>query len=475
MPWPAHGLSHPPAPPLVPWPGVRQGARVAVAGAPFGVLSPLHFSSFLTLGVVSATLSAAAGGGGGRSNGSGCSPAGSSSGGSGCTALALVDAHCLPGMEGGPVFMAGLARADAPSAAAAAAGPAQAPFRWLLGGEEWLLAGMLLPPLKAPVAHVEVSLVAPLAAVLHAAAVAAAAGAAAAPARGLAGCSGGTSSSSGVVASRGAAEASAVACSPPPRAQRPAAGLVPASASAPVPLPDLPRPAAGARLPPVGPAAGAGAAQHMGPAALAEVLAGVVAVEAGGAWASGVVVSGAGHILTNAHLLHPPPAAGVGAPAGGAAAGPGQPAQHLAAGSTGSSSSTTAISTAAYPPVRVLLGTSGSAGGLDSHLRQWWPAEVLHVFSPPLDLAVLQLWLMPGVGASASAGRTRDPGTPHVALHGDVSAPWQPPQQQRQQHYQPAVPRPLRLSTRPPCSGQQVCVAGWLPCAHAAPEGCSHH
>ncbi len=75
---------------------------------------------------------------------------------------------------------------------------------------------------------------------------------------------------------------------------------------------------------------------------LSEVLKAVVAVEAKGGWASGVLVSRDGHILTNAHALPP-------------------------------------ISTNSTSYFRVLLD------------KKWVEAKALYIFSAPIDLAVLKI------------------------------------------------------------------------------------
>ena len=107
------------------------------------------------------------------------------------------------------------------------------------------------------------------------------------------------------------------------------------------------------------------------PAALAAALPSVVAVTAGGSWASGVVVSSAGHILTNAHLLQPPTP--LLSPAD-SRRGPGQLSVHPAAPPPPD----------AHPPVQVLLPAAGgtSTPGAGS---SWQTADVLYVFQGPLD------------------------------------------------------------------------------------------
>lgn len=94
--------------------------------------------------------------------------------------------------------------------------------------------------------------------------------------------------------------------------------------------------------------------------ALQRALGAIVAVSAGGSWASGVVVTPHGHVLTNAHAVAP-------------------------AGSALQRSPVAAHAPTPPPlaPVRVLVGRGAGA--------QWLPARVVHCFCGPLDLAVLQL------------------------------------------------------------------------------------
>lgn len=90
-----------------------------------------------------------------------------------------------------------------------------------------------------------------------------------------------------------------------------------------------------------------------------QALPAVVAVSTGGSWATGIVISPAGHAMTNAHLLRPPggdfhadiPALDASAPAPG-------------------------------PPVRVQVEVGGAG--------RWVPAEVVRIFQG-LDVAVLRL------------------------------------------------------------------------------------
>ncbi len=298
----------------------------------------------------------------------------SDGGGSGQPALLLADLRCSPGMEGGPVF-AGKPNGTAYASTAvgmAADGAAGAAAEQPAAGQPHLL-GMLLPPLKAPAVHVEWAAVAP------AAAAAAAAKAVLGPAASATGGGGG---------SPGSSRSTCQAGSEPPTA-------------------------------------GAAAA-----------LRGVVAVAAGGSWASGVLVSEAGHVLTNAHLLQPTAAAASSSRSGGSEGSwPGRP--QMQAWPTAAAR--------AHPPVQVLLpGAAG--GGEEDGLSgcSWAAADVLYVFQGPLDLAVLKL-------RQAARAQQQQQQQQQQAQ--------QPPQQAQQA--QQAGWRPLRLSRRPPQPGQLVLVAGF--------------
>ena len=240
-------------------------------------------------------------------------------------------------------------------AARASAAAGRAVKRAAVAADQQLpLLGMLLPPLKAPAVHVEWAAVAPVAAVVAAAEAV------------LGRASNGGMDSAGSSSSTTTTTVSAAATEPA--------------------------------------------------AAAAAALQGVVAVAAGGSWASGVLVSEAGHILTNAHLLQP----AVGAPTsarGGSSSRPGwvqlQPSPAAAS---------------SHPVVQVLLpGAAGSSGEGGAGAGRWAPAYVLYVFQGPLDLAVLKLRHAPG----------------------------RPEQQQE------AAWRPLRLSRQRPRPGQAVLVAGY--------------
>ena len=256
--------------------------------------------------------------------------------------------------------------------------------------EQQCLVGMLLPPLKLPAAHVELALAAPAAAVAAAAAEVLRRSACA-----MADCNG----SSGV----GGVAASAAAAHQP----------VPCIAALPAAAPTLPAVAVAA-----------------GPS-------GVVAVATGSSWASGVVVSSAGHVMTNAHLLQPTAAAAV--PPSSSEKGE-APLQLAPASEAAAAAAAAALQV--HAPVRVLLpaavGRSGTGGS-------WSTADVLYIFSGPLDLAVLQLR--------------------QEAHQSERQRQRQQQQQQQQQlllHMQTvAAPQPLRLSRQPPRAGQAVCVLGF--------------
>lgn len=64
-----------------------QGARITAVGSPFGVMSPEHFTNTCVHGVISNYCTARGVHGNDSGNG-----------------LLMADLHCLPGMEGGPVF-----------------------------------------------------------------------------------------------------------------------------------------------------------------------------------------------------------------------------------------------------------------------------------------------------------------------------------------------------------------------------------
>lgn len=313
---------------------LRPGLPITAVGAPFGSLAPGTFSGFQAGGVVAAAVPSL----GISSFSVGSSGAGSGSNGS-PPALLLADLRCSPGMEGCAVFAA--------SHAAAQPGAPLPP-----------LVGMLLPPLKAPAAAVEIALVAPIGAVAEAAASAL-----------------GASSLQAHSSSNGGSSSTL-----PPQAATTAA---------------------------------AAAAEGTGAAAVRAALPAVVAVSAAGSWASGVLISSGGHILTNAHALQP--AVPIHQPD---SSGPGPQLQLRPA---------SAAAADAHPPVRVLLpgeGSPGPPGSSSGGGGSWAAADVLYAFRGPLDLAVLRL--RPPAGQQA-----------------------------------PCQPRPARLSQQPPAPGQRVCVAGF--------------
>lgn len=300
---------------------LRPGQPIAALGAPFGSLAPGTFCGFQAGGVVAAAIP-----GLGSSSRGGCASGGGSRGVS-PPALLLADLRCSPGMEGGPVFET----SPAAGRPAAALPP---------------LLGMLLPPLKAPAAAVELALVVPIGAVAEAAHSALGAS------RLL------VDSSSGGSSNAASGQAAA------------AAGLSAVHASLPA----------------------------------------VVAVSAAGSWASGVIVSSGGHMLTNAHALQPAlPAQQPGLGDGG---GPGAQMELRPASATAGIAHS----------VRVLLPAEAGPSGRNSDGACWATADVLYAFRGPLDLAVLRL---------------------------------------RQPAGQQPAWRPVRLSRQPPAPGQRVCVAGF--------------
>ncbi|KAL4425274.1 hypothetical protein ABPG75_009290 [Micractinium tetrahymenae] len=383
--WPACGAA------------MQAGQPLAAVGAPFGALAPQHFTGFTACGIVSAAVTDCDSGsssgsdsrasGGGSGNDTSCTPAG--------PALLLSDLRCGPGMEGSPVFAAaptvaaaGAAAAPPVVAAAGAAGTtiaeqaqsiAEQAGVWAAAAAKPVvpsraarsaLAGMLLPPLKLPAAQVEFALIAPAPAL--AAAVLA-------------------------VLQR----CSRPAALQPAQLQQPGQQVLQGASSL---------------------AAAAAKAAALGASAqLSTVLQGIVAVLAGGGWASGVIVSPAGHILTNAHLLEP--AMHTALPGSGRQPPSGVQGLLPRAGAAAAGSTAPALP---HPPARVLL-PDGSGARTISSSSSWATADVLYVFSGPLDLAVLQL-------------RPRPAG---------------------EQAQRPTAWRALALSSRPPRPGQRVCVAGF--------------
>ncbi|KAL4854568.1 Glyoxysomal processing protease [Chlorella vulgaris] len=377
---------------------LRPGQRLTAVGAPFGCLAPRHFTGFVAVGVLSACVPGAASSGRHSSTGSSeVAPHANAAAAAAATpaaappaALLLSDLQCSPGMEGGPVFAAAfpqpapstrLCRTEAAVACTQMTRHPQQQAQQQQHGST--LAGMLLPPLKAQTAHVEFSLVAPAAAVRAAfsAVVVSAVG--------------------DEIQSCSSYEPTRALSASTPAGQPAAAGS--SGEAAPMPAP----------------------ATALSPAATAlhDAVQGVVAVAVGGAWASGVLVSSAGHILTNAHLL-PAPAEAPRTPQGPATAD--QLQQQPAA----------AVQQAA--PLRVLLpGGAAAAVAAGGQATQpiWAAADLLYLFRGPLDLAVLQLqpqW--------RSQPHTSSPASP-----ASQGCPW---------------PH-LELSEEAPQPGQAVCVAGF--------------
>lgn len=380
---------------------LRPGQRLTAVGAPFGCLAPRHFTGFVAVGVLSACVPGAASSGRHSSTGS-CEVAPHTNAAVAAAAtpatappaaLLLSDLRCSPGMEGGPVFAAAcpqpapstrLCRTEAAVACTQMTRHPQQQEQQQQHGST--LAGMLLPPLKAQTAHVELSLVAPAAAVRAAfsAVVVSAVG--------------------DEIQSCSSFEPTRALSASTPAGQPAAAGS--SGEAAPMPAP----------------------ATALSPAATAlhDAVQGVVAVAVGGAWASGVLVSSAGHILTNAHLL-PAPAEAPRTPQGPATAD--QLQQQPAA----------AVQQTA--PLRVLLpGGAAAAAAAGGQATQpiWAAADLLYLFRGPLDLAVLQLqpqW--------RSQPHTSSPASP--ASPASQGCPW---------------PH-LELSKEEPQPGQAVCVAGF--------------
>ena len=97
----------------------------------------------------------------------------------------------------------------------------------------------------------------------------------------------------------------------------------------------------------------------------------VVAVQTSGSWASGVILTPAGHVLTNAHLLQPRGLAGHAS------------RQWRAEYGVGSQAATDVPRRQLPSSVLVLVGPPGSG--------RWHLADVLYVFKGSLDLAVVKL------------------------------------------------------------------------------------
>ncbi|GAB4814878.1 hypothetical protein N2152v2_001924 [Parachlorella kessleri] len=328
----------------------RRGAPVRAVGAPFGALGPHHFNNFVSTGIVSNWVP--------RQPEQVPGPAASSPEQQ-CMqpALLALDLRCLPGMEGGPVFD---------------------PIGQVIG--------MLAPPLMSSTAQAQLALAIP------ADALAAAVSAVVRQPRGAA----------SLGSREGVDVPGSAACTADDHGVRavglaaPTCGLAAAAVPAAAP-PGLASHQGGA---PFGVAPGA---CDISLGFLRQALGSIVAVATGASWASGVIVTPQGHVLTNAHLFEPrghlPQAPLAQGPAGTAAAG--TAAAGSAAAAAGSSPPRR------HPPTaRVLVRPPPQLQGqqaLGQGLRRptWHTAQVLHVFRGPLDLAVLQL-RSPGKGGDSS-------------------------------------------------------------------------
>lgn len=200
---------------------------------------------------------------------------------------------------------------------------------------------------------------------------------------------------------------------------------------APQPAPKAPTSAANSSSAIASPAGGSHCSSPWEPKelALAAALEGVVAVAAGTSWASGVVVSPTGHVLTNAHLFVPrgqpsqpclvstaqrgEPAAAAGRRA--AAASAEGSAQQLARSATDAPHQPAPPHLPRHRTARVLVQPRGGQ-------PEWHIADVLHIFQGPLDLAVLQL--RPGARLGVPALLSATSGTPgsQTLAHGGAAA-----------------------------------------------------
>lgn len=244
--------------------GVRQGARIAAYGCPFGALVSLKFHSFVSAGIVSAVAV----------------PPNSPANATPPPALVLSDLKSLPGMEGGPVVHNGSGH----------------------------LLGMLAPPLCMLSSSAELAVVLPAWELL-----------------------------------------------PVVKTIMQAAGKEDGASSQMVSL-QSEKPPQSTFL------------RHH--STLSSALRAIVAIEDGGSWASGVVVTGDGLVLTNAHALPSFPA-------------PSKTRSDPAA----LAHYTTAAADKLLPKRSVRVLVSG-APGLNP---AWHTGRVVHIFSDPLDLAVVQL------------------------------------------------------------------------------------
>jgi hypothetical protein len=149
--------------------------------------------------------------------------------------------------------------------------------------------------------------------------------------------------------------------------------LAPAAAAAAMPLAPLPAPSTPSRL----------------PAAIRRAQQAVVMVRAGGSWASGVLVSAGGVVLTNAHLFHEERAAAVAA----RKARQKQQQQQQRGQQQRGQLETDLSEEAACPGISCQVKLAGGAGSGLPGGSSWLPATLLHLFTGYLDLAVLQLQL----------------------------------------------------------------------------------
>mmetsp|Transcript_3040 Transcript_3040/g.7981 ORF Transcript_3040/g.7981 Transcript_3040/m.7981 type:complete len:427 (+) Transcript_3040:2-1282(+) len=121
------------------------------------------------------------------------------------------------------------------------------------------------------------------------------------------------------------------------------------------------------------------------PAALQRALAGVVLIRTRSSWATGVLISEGGLLLTNAHLLVPNRVP-VHRPTSPSAAPPSAPSSSITEAAAG------ALAADLYPSCSVRIPAQGLSPGQGQRSRQrWLPARVMYVFRNHLDLAVLQL------------------------------------------------------------------------------------
>ena len=379
---------HPTSP--CPYPGMP----VSLVAAPFGVLAPHHFAYSVLVGIVSNSLHAPphfpplhqrrqqprdpAAAHAHPHDCSGCSE----------PAAFLLDARCQPGCEGAPI-LACYSHAPAPPPH-----PQQQ--------QQQQLVGLLASPLLRETDGVEVQVALAWPAVWRAAwpclLLLQAEEAQRRPQQG-----GGVAPRMkqpvrmllNSVSSVNSANSVSSACPSPPGGQAwlPAAAAPAALCAAPASASRTP--SAGHCL--LGPPAHAGAQLQLPPTSatlpaaaaspppaaaslpLLLVRQGVVMVRARGQWASGVLLTTSGLLVTNSHVVHDRPAA--------------QLARHDGS-SAGSSSGATPT-----PAIQIQVRVPGSSPGSFA----WLPAQCLHCFTNHLDLAVLQLLLPPRQAADPAA------------------------------------------------------------------------